>query len=101
MNISQQKLYNVSPCVRTYVCMCVCVCTVCGSDIKYSSCAYMDSCRVLIPSSQGLVTPLSFTRALMLKRYVYAFSICFITSMFSNIFMAPLASLVNCKLCVL
>lgn len=40
--------------------------------IEYSSCAYMDSCRVL-PSFQGLITPLVFTRGLMLKRYFYAF----------------------------
>lgn len=40
--------------------------------IEYSSCAYMDSCRVL-PSFQGPVTPLVFTRGLMLKRYFYAF----------------------------
>lgn len=40
--------------------------------IEYSSCAYMDSCRVL-PSFQGPIIPLVFTRGLMLKRYFYAF----------------------------
>lgn len=69
--------------------------------IEYSSCAYMGSCRVL-PSFQGLVTPLVLTRGLMLKRYF----LCLLVSVSSCLcfiifFMASSAPLVNCKLCVL
>lgn len=94
---TNKKLYNVLPnmlnpcdCVTELICvglLCVCLKPAVwaadnndGGDIhyvhsvliEYSSCAYMDSCRVL-PSFQGPVTPLVFTRGLMLKRYFYAF----------------------------
>lgn len=82
------------------VCLCVvCVCTVVAVIPVQSLCLH--GFLPCVTQFSGSCYSLDFSKGPYVEKILYAFSICFIMFMFYNNFMASLAPLVNCKLCVL